>query len=542
MQTELPFLTRLGLDASADNRAIRKAYARELKLIDQESDPGGFQFLREAYEIALRWYEHVSSELREDATPAAEPAAPEAAEQPETQPETDARPQAFEDGRIACERFLQSSQALRTAKADPVQLVELWDKALQRVLSSEQLFNLDARLHFEGHIAASLLHRWIPGNELLLVVAIKAFRWEQDRQRLAMFGQMGAILDRAIQERIMFLGRDEPDASNQRRVLRYLRNGEQLGDHAVKREVQHANLMLERYPNYLPLIANMEVLAEWRERNAALFSQLHSAESATPAAKSGQETMPAIEPEAGPTVLEHLKSRLASFLGVAAVVFMMVLGINLLFGDSNTSSLPQARELLKMNLDRLPKLGVAETKSIIDKLKGRVAPGVQRTAVVIVSLAGGGGVNQVALKRSSGFPAFDEAALDEVRKIGPFPADAPRIFGVYLLVVGATPPKPLSEEQLDAIAARIRFKPKPWAPPGTIKVVHEVKINEAGNIVDIKLAHTSGDAEYDEAVRRALSQAKPFGPGHEGTFTLTYGATIEKRQAPARGPAVEKPD
>lgn len=50
-------LTLLGLDADADERAIKRAYAAKLKTVRPDEDPEGFQRLNEAYRAALQWAE-----------------------------------------------------------------------------------------------------------------------------------------------------------------------------------------------------------------------------------------------------------------------------------------------------------------------------------------------------------------------------------------------------------------------------------------------------------------------------------------------------
>ncbi|MGF6493876.1 hypothetical protein ABIE56_002060 [Luteibacter sp. 621] len=78
------FLAHLGLDASAGERDVKRAYALHLKAIDQAGDPAAFDRLRQAYEVARSFVSGggaqgdfpLPEELPAPASTRAEPGAP----------------------------------------------------------------------------------------------------------------------------------------------------------------------------------------------------------------------------------------------------------------------------------------------------------------------------------------------------------------------------------------------------------------------------------------------------------------------------------
>lgn len=267
------FFQRLKIDADADERAIKRAYARELKLIDQAADPAGFQELREAYEAALyvsrnagpneveRWTADPFEEIGRAAQqmhlqPQAVSAdyltfnvAPASAV-PDIEPETLAQ-DVFSEFNVRC------------AKLGDSEVIAPWERELQASLADPRLIHIAAREGFEQHIANLLAEGWRPGHQVLLVVATKAFEWERDFRRLQSLGMAGYTLQFAVDQRAMYDLQSDDACEEQRQLI------ERLRDPAPPSTFELIDLMPTlatveaRFPTWLSLIADADNISRW---------------------------------------------------------------------------------------------------------------------------------------------------------------------------------------------------------------------------------------------------------------------------------------
>lgn len=271
------FLQRLGLGLDADVRAIKRAYARELKQIDQEHDAATFQDLRGAYEVALRWHAWYLAQQDSEAT-GSETAPGEAVAEPESAPAAPAAapasmgaaaappmPEPQQLARQTFERFTLACKLLSQGRMRDD--VDLWRAELQRQLDHDDLLNITARTMFEALVAHQFLGPWEAGHASLFAAAAIEFDWNHDRRRLHQFGRAGHYLDQAIAERAAFDALSGEESSILRKLLALLREGKAPAPRDLAR-VPTLEKLIERFPRMMELNIAPAVIAQWREAYA----------------------------------------------------------------------------------------------------------------------------------------------------------------------------------------------------------------------------------------------------------------------------------
>ncbi|TCS13297.1 J domain-containing protein [Caulobacter sp. BK020] len=200
----------LGLEPVRDRDAIRRAYARRLKVTSPEDDAEGFRILREAYEQALSaldwdwaWEDDDGQQNLEQQEGEPPPVAGVFADAADVLTLLRGGVPAFEaarrpdpsalHGHDAHERLLAELEGLVADPTDdaPARL----EASLAAIVASPAMEVLAVAVHTEQHIA-HLIADNAPRSDPLVRPAINAFRWSRDRTGLHGGGVIEAVLDR----------------------------------------------------------------------------------------------------------------------------------------------------------------------------------------------------------------------------------------------------------------------------------------------------------------------------------------------------------
>lgn len=493
------FLARLALDVDADSKTIRRAYARELKLIDQESDLPGFQLLREAYEAALAW----AKQNEPHREPQREPQRPEPVLRapPETVPAPAPEPVRARE-RVAVPVIVEAAlpivpepvvvapppppeippvkaaPAIFIAADNPDALAEtvferliantarivdtdmlkdpsLLETELRNRLADEELFNINARNRFEARAAYLLFGEYTLQAGVLFGAAATVFGWEKDSRRLQPFGEAGAFLDRAIIERTMFQRQDAEELVKQRGVMSRLRQRGRPPVVQIWRDMIYVERMLTRFPNLMAIMVSRATVEEWRRQYQA-----------SPPAPAPTKAALDLTPE--PVLAGYATKRRfdGAWLFIALVVAFYIWFI--WNRDINTSSyIPSS---------------VAE---------------------------------------SSEYPSYAPGADPSAPDYGARQAPAVQA-------------DMFDKDIVDNIAKDIQYTPAANAPYGKRTVVYNVLAAINGTIYGMNRLQRSMDPDYDEAVKAAIMRAKPLPISYRSPVRMEF--SVEWKKAARRSP------
>lgn len=363
------FFERLGLAPSADTRAIRQAYARELKLIKHDNDVHAFQSLREAYEAALRWCEGVPAK--------AEPVPPLVLHARQFQtPDINELTQTLQD--------MMATQVL-----DELRMCD--------IVQALQPESLAASESFEIAIAALLDQGWRPGHEYLFSAACKVFQW--DEGRLPAYLEEFSLLAGAIQDLKYLRSQPEAERGLHLRIIHDLRQ-EQLPPLAdLGRHIVVAGQVNNFYPDLLALASAPHRLQTWREGMSAALERTRREARARP-----------------------VENRPLSMREKAVVMIFVALGTLIPLakwvGDGDIPGAPPSS---------IPYLGSQHYESV----SRYVGPSSFKEPVIFeVSLLREGGIAELKLITKKSSSDDERKVANAIRWAAPYPDDCPRTFRI----------------------------------------------------------------------------------------------------------------
>jgi len=479
---QLFFLRYLEIDGDADERTIRRAYARKLKQIDQEQDPEGFQSLREAYDAAMRWAQNRVAEIwpadeKEDqSAPILTPAPPATPEPGET-----TTPAAETSHPLALSRLSEPTEASSFTTYDPAVAahqvfdefvakfselygsieqvehslsaplpdrlegfasalgvryihIDLVNSCLETTLSDERLINIEALDLFEWRLVCWLVDGWQSGNEALIGVAATHFNWDTSRQHLHRFGQPGLTMDRALNELSAFKQQELYNRNFQVEIFKCLRTDKHPGKENLRRYLVKLGMLFPRFPVLLPMIVSTQNIERWNEWS----NQMGSARQED---MYGQAVaMPMYSPPT-PRQPEIRSSHKVIFIGMVLLTFWFInfLATSVAPPQSYTQSVPSSETLppaavLPSDAARAASEVLQRTRAVTAGWLSFIQQAVSTRVVVpagtpkntnvvfAVVLDSRGKVLSASIHQASAFPEYDKAVERAIFESSPLSA------------------------------------------------------------------------------------------------------------------------
>ena len=574
------FLTRLGLDTQADERAVRKAYSRELKLIDQETDASGFQALRSAYDAALRWARHPHRiQFLAPAPSALLPSEPDvpATAKPAFQEPAVIEPAPMKDAGETAKA--ESTESFKSPEADASEVFNDFvgrfeqnsrspvassvtgiAENLQGCLEDTRLFNLTAREAFERLLAQKLAGGWHPNHEALLTACSQVFGWKADRRRLKGLPQVGWAMEQAMVEWEIFeretYERSHAAQTETGELLHQVRYGPLPDQRSVILNLAKIEALVARFPYFMRMTMNAENLEAWRKINR---------EIAAGAVPPPAERQPA-----------------TGMSGAALILFLVMLAmyVGALNIAKNTGQPHQSAYATQAaNMSRPP--ATMPYSAISAKIAAHVSfypadSGIPNNpAEFKVYLQPDGKIAWMEKTKSSGLEVYDFAVRKAIEDAAPFVIDAdgrhPDAFlysrrplstetttgaspaidasttartgkpGTQVPATPAPAPTPAQKRVMEVMKKRILARmtyvpPKDWSRNDPAE--YQVMLKSDGNIAQINLKRSSGLPAFDEDLRKALLGAAPYPRDDDGglfarfTFTSVPPHTVPSYRAP----------
>jgi len=252
------FLELLDLPPHADERAVRRAYAVRLKLIDPAVDPAGFARLREAYEAARAW---VADEDHDDVV---EPS-PLVAMEPSTADEAPAQPAVVAINPQEQAIRLVDHFATRTAEG----ATEHVRQELEACTAELRLQYIDAPGIFEEVLIDRLARGLIGKRVAVFAQASDIFHW-QELGHLTALGPKGMWIEAVETQRMAWATLPPLVRANRLALIEKAEAAKGTLPSQIVRRWFEVRDDFRRFPAYLSLYLTLLRQQEWASSYDAL--------------------------------------------------------------------------------------------------------------------------------------------------------------------------------------------------------------------------------------------------------------------------------